>query len=171
MEPIIFRYRCCELTFKDIEFIRSKISKHYSRGRAYISKVLCSEWNWVQPNGKLKEYAARDLLLRLEEGGFIELPPLLRPSNNLRSRSFRQIPLYKSEHLVGSINNYSDLTIQLIDKGDAYLWSYLLYHYLGVPRLVGEHLRYVACIDGQVAACLAWASVAWRVRSRDEFIQ
>jgi hypothetical protein len=173
MEPVIFRYRCRELTSKDIEFIRSKISEYYSRGRAYISKILCSEWNWVQPNGKLKEYAARDLLLRLEEGGFIELPPRLRPNNNLRHKSFRQIPLYKREHLVGAINDYSDLTMRLIDKGDTYLWSYLLhhYHYLGVPLLVGEHLRYVACINGQVVACLAWASAAWRVRSRDEFIQ
>jgi hypothetical protein len=31
-------------------------------------------------------------------------------------------------------------------------------------------LRYPAVSDGQVVACLAWASPAWKVRSRDQFI-
>jgi hypothetical protein len=171
MEPIVFRYRSRELTSGDIEFIRSTIAEHYIRGRAHISKVLCRAWEWAQPNGKLKECAARDLLLRLEEAGYIELPRRLRPSNNT-SKSFKQIPLFKKEHLTGSIGEYTDLDIRLIDREEAYLWGYLLqyYHYLGFPRLVGENLRYAACINGQVVACLAWASAAWKVRSRDEFI-
>lgn len=172
MEPILFRYRSRELTSVDIEFIRFIIAEHSIRGRAYISKVLCRAWDWLQPNGKLKECAARDLLLRLEEAGFIELPRRLRPSNNSKCRSFHQIPLFKKEHLVGSIGDYGDLTIRPFDQADSYLWGYLLhhYHYLGVPRLVGEYFRYLAFINGQVVACLAWASAAWRVRSRDEFI-
>ena len=170
MEPIVFRYRTRELTSSDIEFIRSTITEHYIRGRAHISKELCRAWDWVQPNGKLKECAARDLLLRLEEAGYIELPRRLRPSNNT-GKSFKQIPLFKKEHLTGSIGEYC-VDICLIDREEAYLWGYLLhhYHYLGCPRLVGEYLRYAACIQGQVVACLAWASAAWKVRSRDEFI-
>ena len=95
MGPIVFRYRFRELTHKDIECIRSTISKLYRKGRSYISRVLCQEWDWVQPNGKLKEYAARDLLLRLEEKGCIELPPRLRPKNpqhRLGPYSYRCIP-------------------------------------------------------------------------------
>jgi len=94
MGYIVFRYRSRELDVQDIDFISGLISKHYSRGRSYISCVLCEAWQWKQPNGKLKEYAARDLLLRLEEAGFIELPPRLRPKNNLKQRSFDQIPLF-----------------------------------------------------------------------------
>ena len=172
MEPIVFRYRSRELTSQDIEFIRFTIAEHYIRGRAHISQVLCRAWNWTQPNGKLKECAARDLLLRLEEAGFIELPQRLRPSNNSKRKSFHQIPLFKREPFKGSISDYSGLHIRLIEQGETYLWGYLLqhYHYLGFPRLVGECLRYVACINGQVVACLAWASAAWKVKSRDEFI-
>ena len=66
MESIVFRYRSRELTDQDIEYIRAIISRHYVRGRSFISRILCQDWNWFQPNGKLKEYAARDLLLRLE---------------------------------------------------------------------------------------------------------
>jgi hypothetical protein len=172
MVPIVFRYRLRELTHPDIECIRSTISKHYSKGRSYISRVLCQGWDWVQPNGKLKEYAARDLLLRLEEKGFIELPPRLRPKNNLKKKSFKQIPFFKKEPLEGLISRHGDLDIRIVTPGDDYLWGYLLhhYHYLGFPKLVGEHLRYLVYLDGQVVACLAWASAAFKVKSRDDYI-
>ena len=172
MEPIVFRYRCRELNARDIDFIRATIAKHYLKGRSHISRVLCQVWNWLQPNGKLKEYAARDLLLRLEEKGFIELPPRLRPKNNLKRKSFDQIPLFKKQALKGSVGQYSDLKIQIVGPGDDYLWGYLLhhYHYLGLPKLVGEHLKYLAYAGGQVVACMAWASAAFKVKSRDEFI-
>jgi hypothetical protein len=172
MEPTVFRYRSRELTHQDIEDIRCAISGHYSRGRSHISRVLCQAWNWVQPNGKLKEYAARDLLLRLEEKGFVELPPRLRPKNNLKKKSFEQRPFFKKEPLKGPLSDYGGLEIQLVETGNDYLWGYLLhhYHYLGLPKLVGEHLRYLVYLDGQVVACLAWASAAFKVKSRDQYI-
>jgi hypothetical protein len=172
MEPIVFRYRSRELASHDIDFIRSAISKYYSRGRSYISRVLCRHWNWVQPNGKLKEYPARDLLLRLEEKGFINLPPRLNQKNNLKRNTYAQIPIFKKQDLAGIVGNYSKLTIQIIKQVDSYLWNYLLhhYHYLGQPKLVGEHLKYLAYLDGQVVACISWASAAWKIKSREEFI-
>lgn len=127
----------------------------------------------MQPNGNLKEYAARDLLLRLEEKKFVKLPPRLSQKNNLKCTSFDQIPLFAKEHLRGTISNYSNLTIRLIKAGDNYLWKWLVhhYHYLDLPTLVGEHLRYFVCIDEQVVACMAWVSAAWKVKSRDGFIE
>jgi len=172
MDPVVFQYRSRELTAKDIEHIGRLISRHYRRGRSHISRVLCRQWNWVQPNGKLKEYAARDLLLRLEEKGLIELPPRLRPKNNLKVPSFDQIPLFVKQPLGGSVGDYSGFQLRILEPGDDYLWGYLLhhYHYLGRPKLVGEHLRYLAYLNGQVVACLAWASAAFKVKSRDAFI-
>ena len=172
MEPIVFCYRSRELTQRDVENIRVTIIRHYKRGRSHISRVLCREWNWVQPNGKLKEYAARDLLLRLEEKGFIELPPRLRPKNNLKKKAFAQTPFFKNAPLDEPVSRYSNLQIRLVDTGDDYLWGYLLhhYHYLGLPKLVGEHLRYLIYLDGQVVACVAWASAAFKVKSRDDYI-
>ncbi|MFO7971676.1 MAG: DUF4338 domain-containing protein [Desulfobacterales bacterium] len=172
MEPIVFRYRSRELASHDIDFIRSAISKYYSRGRSYISRVLCRHWNWVQPNGKLKEYPARDLLLRLEEKGFIKLPPRLNQKNNVKHNTYAQIPIFKKQDLAGIVGNYSKLTIRIVKQADSYLWNYLLhhYHYLGQPKLVGEHLKYLAYLNGQVVACISWASAAWKIKSREEFI-
>ena len=55
MAEVVFRYRSRELDIQDIQFIRKLISKHYDRGRSHISRVLCEAWQWIQPNGKLKE--------------------------------------------------------------------------------------------------------------------
>jgi hypothetical protein len=171
MQPVVFRYRVRELTCQDIEDIRHTVALHANHGRSHISRILCEQWNWVQPNGKFKEYAARDLLLRLEEDGYIKLPLRLRPKNNLKRKSFAQIPLFNQDPLGGTVGQYPDFQIQLVD-GDDYLWGFLLhhYHYLGVAKLVGEHLKYLVYLNGQVVGCLAWASAAFKVKSRDELI-
>ncbi len=172
MEKVVFRYRSRHLDNQDVQFIRDLISEHRQRGRSYISKVLCEAWQWFQPNGKLKEFAARDLLLRLEEQGFIELPQRLRPKNNLKKKSLDQIPLFSKEPLNGSAGEYGWPCIELVNSQNSYLWDYLVHHhhYLGLPKLVGEHLRYLVYINGQMAACLSWASAAWKVKGRDQFI-
>jgi len=173
MKAPIFKYRSRELTPEDIAFIQDTVNRHYALGRSHISRVLCQVWNWTQPNGKLKEYAARDLLLRLEEKEFVKLPPRLSQNNNLKRRSFDQIPIFIAKQLGGSVGNYSLPVIQpAVSAPDKYLWNYLVHHhhYLGCPRLVGEYIRHLAYIDDQVVACLAWASAAWKIKAREEFI-
>jgi hypothetical protein len=172
MEPIVFRYRGRELNAKDISFIQATIHKHYAQGRTRISEILCKAWQWAQPNGEPKEYAARDLLLRLEEKGFIELPARIRRNNNLKKKSFAQIPFFKKEPLDGSTGDYQELCVRLVGPQYSYLWDYLIhhYHYLRLPKLVGEHIRHLLFINGQVVACLAWASAAWKLKARDQFI-
>jgi hypothetical protein len=172
MDQIVFRYRARQLGMQDIRFIQALISEHYQRGRSHISKLLCESWQWVQPNGKLKEYAARDLLLRMEEQALIELPPRLRPKNNLKEKSFAQIPFFVQEPINGSVGEHDRPYIERVNPQDGYLWDYLVFHhhYLGLPKLVGEHIKHLVYLHGRVVACLSWASAAWKVKARDQFI-
>ena len=172
MNEVVFKYRSRQLGAEDIRLIRSLVSKHYKRGRSYISRALCDTWQWLQPNGQFKEYAARDLLLRLEEKGFIELPPRLRPKNNLKKKSFHQLPLFLDTPMAGAVGEHGRCSLEVVNAQNGYLWDYLVhhYHYLGLPTLVGEHIRHLVFIDAQVVACLAWASAAWKVKARDQFI-
>ena len=172
MKPVFFRYRSRDLGPQDICFIQSTVAQSYGKGRSHISRAICQAWGWVQPNGKLKEYAARDLLLRLEERGFIELPPRLRPKNNLKKNAFAQTPLFCQTPLDGSLSQYGKPSLRLVTPSESYLWDYVVhhYHYLGRPQLVGEHVRYLAFLNGQVVACLGWASAAFKVEGRDRFI-
>ena len=172
MKAVIFSYRSRNLTSEDIDTIKELIDFHYHKGRTKISKILCETWNWTQPNGNPKEYAARDLMLRLEENGFIKLPPRIKNNNNHKEKSFDQVPLYIRYPLEGPIKDFPKPLIRRVDKADRYLWNYLIhhYHYLGLPTLVGEHIQYLVFIGDQIVACLAWASAAWKVGSRDRLI-
>jgi len=139
--------------------------------RSHIARALCEAWEWVQPNGQFKEYAARDLL-RLEEKELIELPPRLRPQNNLKRNTFAQAPLFCNTSLEDPLNQYGGLFLRRVTPDESSLWDYLVYHYyyLGRPRLVGEHFRYLAVLNGQGVACLGWASAAFKVEDGDRFI-
>lgn len=172
MDPVVFRYRSRDIRSQDIDFIRTVVAQLYEKGRSEISRAICKAWTWVQPNGRLKECAARDLLLRLEEKGLIKLPPRICSKNNLKRPRFVQIPLFSNTPLEGSLSQYADPCLQRVTPSESYLWDYLVdqYHYLGRPRLVGEHMRYLAFLNGQVVACLGWASAAFKVKDRDRFI-
>jgi len=173
MNHILFRYRARCLREEDIAFINDIIARYQDKGRSHISRILCKAWSWQQPNGNPKEYAARDLLLRLEEQGFIKLPPRQRPKNNNTVKTFDQPPLCFNDHpLHGSLSDHPEPQLRLISNRESDLWDYLVYHYhyLGLPKMVGEYLRYEVSLDGQTVACLGWASAAWKIGDRDRFI-
>lgn len=169
---IVFRYRGRDLTAEDLTGIRAIIAANYARGRSHISRRLCEQWDWRQGNGRCKEYAARDLLLRLEEAGHIELPPRLRVKNNHKRPRFERKPVFESRPLSGRVDAFAVPKLREARGEDAYLWDYLIvhYHYLGNPRLVGEYLKQLIYLDGQVVGCLGWASAAFKVAARDRWI-
>ena len=55
---------------------------------------------------------------------------------------------------------------------DEALWNYLVcrYHYKSYKIIVGAHLKYIAWLNSQPIACLAWNSTVFRIQSRDDFI-
>ena len=59
----------------DIETIRSLISQDPSLTRAALSRKLCVLWQWLKPNGELKDMTCRVALARLQADGLIALPP------------------------------------------------------------------------------------------------
>lgn len=172
MDSILFRYRGRDLSEGDIASIGATIAAQCERGRSHIARVLCERWEWRQPNGGYKEFAARDLLLRLEEAGLIVLPPPQRVKNNGGRKTYDQIPLYNPRPLTGRACDLPSPRIVEAREADSYLWDYLLhhYHYLGRPKLVGEHLKQLVFIEEQVVGCLGWASAAWKIAPRDRFV-
>jgi len=72
MEPLTIRNRT--ITTKDLKFIQAVVHEHWDKGRTYISKVLCQKWNWLQPSGRLKDMACREVLLTLHRKGLLDYP-------------------------------------------------------------------------------------------------
>lgn len=172
-ERVLYKYRNRSLTHSDLEEIRSVTAEHYGRGRSYISRVLCERWDWRQENGRYKEYACRDLLLRLEERGYLELPPRIRPKNNLKRKQFEDLPLFPPSRLDGRLGELGPFRLRPVDgRGETELWDSLVesHHYLGYRTLVGEKLKYLAWLGDQEVACVGWASASYKCAVRDDYL-
>ena len=63
-----------EFGAEDIQAIRQLIEHHPGMRRAALSRKLCELFDWVQPNGELKDMTCRVALLRMQADGLITLP-------------------------------------------------------------------------------------------------
>ena len=68
------QYRGREVTDADVAFINRLIADHPELSRRALSQKLCQAWNWVQPNGALRDMVCRGLMLGLHRAGHIRLP-------------------------------------------------------------------------------------------------
>lgn len=170
-DTLILRGR--PITSDDLTLIQSLIKEHWQKGRKFISQELCRKWQWYQPNGNLKDMAAREILLRLQRTGLIQLPPGRSNGNNSRRNRSIPIPEVTETPLEGKLSQFSPPEIKMVRHTPLEpLYNSLIhhYHYLGYHQIVGAHLKYMAFIDDQVVACLGFSSPAWRVSCRDQFI-
>ena len=73
-----------ELSAQDIGLIQGLLAEHPDWGRTRLSEELCRRWDWRNARGRIKDMAARTLLLKLERAGHMRLPPGsdLRPTGS-----------------------------------------------------------------------------------------
>jgi hypothetical protein len=171
MLPITIRKR--NIGESDIEQIQTTVNEHWVKGRKHISKVLCLQWQWFQPNGQLKDMACREILLTLKRKGLITLPPPLHSANNHKRNknipkiSVDQTPLQKP------LCQLPPVEVKMVrgtEVESVYKSLVHYYHYLGYRQIIGNHLKYIAYVGDRPVACLGWGSAAWSVKSRDSFI-
>lgn len=170
-DKVLLRYRGRTIRGSDLREIHQAIESFGARGRIEVFRGLCQSWQWCQPNGAPKLCACRDLLLRLEERGLVELPQRKRPKE-VRCRtplSDHPLPVYPVAIEHGDLDT---LVVRAITAEERLGWKILVdrFHYLGYRLLVGEHLMYAAYLEGQVVACIGWASAAFRCEARDRAI-
>lgn len=169
----LLRYRGRVVTDTDVAFIRGLIAAHPKATRRALSHRLCEAWNWIQPNGVLRDMVCRGLLLALHRAGHIELPPA-RKSNPLGPQRRTPSPTtLRWGPLVGQLSQILPLDIRQVRRSsDESLFDSLVqtHHYLGYTQPVGEHLKYLILADSVPVACLAWSSAPRHLGCRDRFI-
>ena len=171
MLPITIRKRTIHQT--DIELIQDTVERYWDKGRTQISKILCKKWNWFQKNGRPKDMACREILLTLYRKGLIKLPPGKHDGRNLKRNRFIPIVGIEQTPLHGKPSEFPPVKLKLVRNTQLEpLYNSLVHqhHYLGYRQIVGNHLKYIAFIEEQPAACIGWGSAAWSVKSRDVFI-
>ncbi len=159
----------------DVVLIREWLQAHPDSNRTRLSRELCRAWNWRNGAGRLKDMAARVLLLKLEARGHIQLPPRRTASvNPLRHRDLGPID-HDQSRIEGPLETLQPLRIEPVTErtAEARLFQFLLarYHYLGHRNCLGENLKYLAQDrQGRPLACLLFASAAWKVAARDRWL-
>jgi len=183
LEPGIIQGRYIGKT--EIEQVRGIIADHGQWSRRRISEHLAQIWEWRSASGQLKDMAARTLLLKLEERGWITLPARRRaPSNRMKGKAKR--PGEESGELFArqdiaevrcAVPELLPLSIEEISRerqaGKQAVFSDLLerHHYLSHRGTVGENMQYlVGDGQGNPLACVLFGAAAWQCRARDEHI-
>jgi len=165
------KYRGLIATTEKVALIKKLIEEKPNISRWALSKKLCIEWNWRQPNGCLRDMVCRSFLLRIEEAGYIKLPPRKMPSPFVRKKPSQvhidQTPIH------APLANIKPLSIRQVRRTpEEKLYNGLVeqFHYLGYCQPVGEHLKYVIFSNQRPIACFAFSSAPRHIGCRDKFI-
>lgn len=175
MSEVLLTYRGRQIHQPDVLFLRELIAQNPDLSRRALSAKVCQAWNWVQPNGQLRDMVCRSLMLALHRAGHIQLPaPRIQAVNNaIRHRRVTQLEFCDTTPIEGSLASLGPLDIRLVRRADGEdVFNHLLneYHYLGFSRPVGEHLKYLVLCGQRPVACMAWNSGPLRLTLRDEFV-
>lgn len=146
---------------------------HWSRWR--LSRELATRWDWRNGAGVLKDMAARTLLVKLAQRGWVELPARRQvPTNRMRCGT-QPATVPTPAPIIGALADVQPLSVEEVSgQADPRAWiraALAAFHYLGFGGAVGENLQYVVR-DGQnrPLACLVFGAAAWKCQDRDRFI-
>lgn len=176
MEPIRVQGRT--LTGDDLRDLRALIVEHPDWHRTALSLHLCQLWNWRNATGRIKDMAARTLLLKLAARGLIQLPP---PQRRTRRPCAQAPPMVQDPLLALSPEPIQEplawlqpIRLELADtrpKREQVRQWLAQYHYRGFHGAVGENVQYLAKDrHGRELAVMVFGAAAWKVADRDRFI-
>jgi hypothetical protein len=158
--------------------MRALIAQHPDWHRTALSLHLCRLWDWRNGAGRLKDMAARTLLLKLQARGLIELPPprrrTARPCARAPENLEPELLPPTATPIDSPLSSLQPLRLELAAdlRSRRHLGGLLArYHYRGFNGPVGENLQYLARDrHGRELAVMVFGAAAWKVSTRDQFI-
>ncbi len=167
-------YRGKAVTEKDIGFINQLIEANPGMSRWALSRELCRQWNWVQPNGALRDMVCRSLMLELHRAGHIRLPEKKRAVANPLAERKKPEPIpIGQKPIQAELCDLGPLEFRQVRRTEQEkLFNSLVdqFHYLGYCHPVGEQLKYIVYAQKRPIACLCWSSAPRHIGCRDRFI-
>lgn len=162
-----------EFSDSEIHFIIHVVSTNRTMSRRRLSLYICEQLNWRQANGNLKDRACRDVLLRLDQQGVIELPASAY-SLHTQHAGVKQLNFSEPHQtLSGIIHEFGQPEFRLVEnQRQRVLWNYLIdrYHYKKCRIVVGRHLKYFIYLDDHLIGCICFADAVLKLTPRDRWI-
>ena len=160
------------ITCADIEVVKMLIADNPDWHRTRLSKELCRIWDWRYAGGQIKDMACRNFLLKLERGGYLQLP-LQRYASGGSLRSPIAAIEHNTDPVRGAFDVIAPVLVAPVKRAELPLFKHLLsrYHYLGYSGTVGRNMKYMVFDStGNPMACLLFGSAAWKSAARDNYI-
>jgi hypothetical protein len=171
---VVLRYQGQAVTQAEVQDIRQIIAAHPQASRRRLSELVCEALNWRQENGAPRTMKCRSVMIALDEGGQIELPPVrFTPVNPLATRRPPQPVDVDRSPVVGSVADVGRMDFFQV-RGSAqekeFNWMMESEHYLRYVHPIGEHLKFMVYAGMQPIALFAWSSAPRHLGPRDRYI-
>jgi hypothetical protein len=160
---------------RELHQVQDLVTTHPEWSRYRLSRELCALWDWRTAAGQWRDMAARTVLLKLEQRGWVRLPERRRVSPN-RQRLAAPAPRdWDQRPIRGQLAELRPVGIQEVSKqreGREELRALLArFHYLGYRAPAGENLQYaVRDRAGRLLAGVVFAGAAWKCAARERWI-
>jgi len=163
---------------EELAQVRFLISQNADWSRYRLSRELARLWDWRTPQGQLKDMAARTLLLKMQEQGWIELPAARMKSPTRSGRPPVSVgPVLEESPVVGALEEVAPLRWLEVSHASQRPARRRLeatlhrYHYLGYRSRVGQNLQYWVCDKrDRPVGCVVFGAPAWQCAVRDQWI-
>lgn len=155
--------------------VRELVAHHPEWSRYRLSRELCVLWDWRTPTGQWKDMAARTLMLKMAQRGWIQLPVRRGLSPNRHRLALPPPRSWPATPISGRLPEIGPLRISEVstqaDRRAEVRAALVQFHYLGYRTPVGENLQYVVR-DGadRLLAVLVFGAAAWKCAARDRWI-
>jgi len=158
--------------------VRALLDQGGGWSRYRLSRELARVWDWRTPQGQLKDIAARTLLFKMQEQGWIKLPPsrMKSPTRSGRAPVDRE-PALEPNPIQGALKELLPLQLHEVSPANQRSLRRQLeaalhrYHYLGYRSRVGQNLQYWVCDQqSRPVACVVFGAPAWQCAVRDHWI-
>jgi len=159
--------------------VRQLLAAHPQWHRTRLSRQLAQQWDWRNLAGQLKDMAARTFLLKLQQRGWITLPPCQRPSpNRMRPKPVPALewPLLETP-ITGPLVPLLPLVITEVSTPAGASQRPRLegllhqHHYLSHRSWVGQNVQYLARDrQGRPLAGVLFGAAAWQCAARDHYL-
>lgn len=159
---------------QQLSWLRAWVSEHSDWSRKRLARELCRLWEWRDGQGRIKDFAARSLLLKLEARGLVTLPALRQLMRRARRRPQAPEGFVEPSLIEETLGGLQPLEVIGVEAGTplARRFAYLIdrYHYLGF-HVVGENMGYLIRDRHQrELAALLWGAAAWKCAPRDQYL-
>ena len=165
------RYSGRDFSSNEIKQIQSLIKQNPTFTRLRLSKEVCQLFQWLKPDGNLKDMSCRVAMLRMQRDGIIDLPAPTCAKASLKKIKFTPATDPQTP-ITCAVNQLPPLRLQMVSKNNSALWNEYIerYHYLGYTPLPGAQLRYFIIADKQIVALTGFGAAGWQTKPRDQFI-